>query len=813
MKSRLTLPSSILLLVLTISNLNGRDVKVQAAEVTLTGRAPAPVEPLSLWYRQPAERWLESLPVGNGRLGAMVFGGVDSEHLALNESTFWSGRVEPNVVNPTGRENLSKIRELFFDNKYPEATALVKEHLISDPDNYGTHLPVGDLYLAMQHGDGNIDVTNYRRELDLPAAIARVCYSVGQTEFSREVIASHPDDVIVVRLSADQPSNISFDTRFDSQGGPYQVETDGKNRMILTGDARERRHSDGKSGVHSHGIVQVVADGGEVTSSAESLSVRNANSVILYIAINTDYNDVDPKMRSEQQIASAMEKGVDVILKTHLVDHQTLFNRVTLNLGDDKENGIPTDERRERLLTSRLDPPLANLFFQYGRYLMIAGSRADSPLPTNLQGIWNDNRACRMPWTCDFHLDINTQQNYWPAEVCNLSECHEPLFRLISKVQESGRRTARDLYGCNGWVCHVFTNAWGYTAPGWGLGWGLHPTGGIWIASHLWERFLFEQDKSFLAEKAYPVLKDAAHFFLDYLAVDPNTGYLVSGPSISPENAFYGPDGTRGAESMGTVHDQVLIRDLFQSCIDASEILQCDSEFRAKLIAAMKRLPPLKIGKHGQLQEWFEDFAEAVPNHRHTSHLVALFPGSQITPDGTPKLADAARVTIKRRLSQPDWEDVEWSRANMICFEARLRDGDAALRNLTGLMRDLSDVNLLTFSAAGIASAQHNIAVVDGNLAASAGMAEMLLQSHGNEIHLLPALPSAWPTGSFEGLRARGHFEVSATWKEGELASVAITSLSGNPLRIRSAELVKELLTSVGQTYHFNGSLDMTSLE
>ncbi len=751
---------------------------------TFVGDAAPPASPLTLWYRRPAQRWLEALPVGNGRLGAMVFGGVATERLALNESTFWSGAPGTNNDNPAAREQLPEIRKLLFDGQYRKAVDLISRHMLGRQGNYGTHLPVGDLRLQMQHAEG--EVRDYRRDLDLDLATTAVGYSIGGVRFTREVIASHPDQVMAVRLTADQPGKVSFRMSFKANREPSQVWVRGTDTLVITADAREQKHSDGKTGVSLVGLIRAVAQGGKVTAQGDVIEVSNADAVTLLISLNTTFRGGKPAESCEAQLAAAASRTYAELRQRHVADHQALFRRVALDLGPSGAEQLPTDQRLARLRRGENDPALVTQFFQYGRYLLIAGSRADSPLPTNLQGLWNDNLACNMGWTCDFHLDINTQQNYWPAEVCNLSECHEPLFGLIESLRAPGRRTAQTVYGARGWVCHTITNPWGYTAPGWWTTWGMHPTAGIWIGSHLWERYQFTGDREFLRQRAYPTLKEAAEFFLDYMVEDPKNGWLVTGPSDSPENTFVTPNGQgQCSEYMGPTCDIVLVRDLFTACVTASRTLDVDSEFRGKLEKALAKLPPLRIGKHGQLMEWLEDFDEAVPNYRHTSHLIALFPSDQITPRATPDLAKAARVTLQRRLSRPDWEDVEWSRGNLINFYARLGDGDEAHKHLLGLLCEDTDADLLTFSRGGIAGAPENIFCVDGNSAGTAGIAEMLLQSHADEIELLPALPKAWPNGSVKGLKARGNVTVDMTWKDGKVVSHRLTSPAPREVKVR----------------------------
>jgi alpha-L-fucosidase 2 len=739
-----------------------------------------------LRYAGEAKRWLEALPVGNGRIGGMVFGGLHKERIALTESTVWSGAPSTSDVNSEGLKHLNQIRQLLFQEEYLQARKLCEGYLLSHPTSFGTNLPLLDLAVDFDHPEGTIE---YRRTLDLDEGMTRVDYRIGAHHFTREVFSSNPDDVLVAYLKSETPGQLNLKISLEKLMLPGKIIHSRNDTLIFRGQAFETLHSEGKQGVEVECHVRLLHHGGAASIGEDQLQVHGADSITLLVAIATSYGGRVPAKYCEDALRAGSAKSYADLRRAHAADHQTLFRRVQINLGSNPRiASLPTDQRRRLLESGGADPALCALFFQYGRYLTIAGSRANSPLPLALQGIWNDGLASSMGWTDDFHLDINTEQNYWLAEVGNLTESQTPIFTLIDKLRESGRHTATNLYGAPGWVSHVVTNPWGYTAPGWGLGWGLFVTSGIWITLQMWEHFRFTGDRQFLRERAYPVFKEAAEFFLAYMVEHPKFGWLVTGPSDSPENAFLTSAGAYCNESMGPTCDRVLVYALFTICLDAQALLSIDSAFGSKLEQARQRLPPLQIGRYGQLQEWLEDFEEAEPNHRHTSHLISLYPERQISPDKTPELAKAARITLERRIHHPKWEDTEWSRANLVNYYARLWDGESAHHHLVGLIAKATEDNLLTYSRGGVAGASQNIFAIDGNTAGAAGIAEMLLQSQEGSIHLLPALPAAWPDGHVSGLCARGELQVGMHWKYERLVSAAIYSRQGGSCTVRYRE-------------------------
>lgn len=730
---------------------------------------------LMLWYDRPAAGWTQALPLGNGHTGVMVYGGTDIERLELTENTCYSGEASEDNNQEGGDRIVPEIRKALFKHDYKAANELCGK-ITGKRLNYGTNLPFGNL--KVNFTEQAEEITGYKRELQLDHALSVVKYHAGEEVYMRELFVSHPHKVAVMRLSCSRPGSISFSASMDGAGNPFSLKNE-NNDLILDGHAYESIHSDGKTGAALHGRLRVIAERGLVTACGSGICVEKADSAVLLLAIGTDFIEKDPSTLCRERIAAAAEIPFEALKAEHIRDHRSLFSRAALEIEGVSSADVPTDQRLASVKNGGEDPALTALMFQYGRYLLICSSREDSPLPAHLQGIWNDNVACLMGWTCDMHLDVNTEMNYWPSEVTNLSECNIPLFKWIEeRLVPSGQRTARTTYGLDGWTAHVVSNAWGYTAPGWSTAWGVHVTGGLWVASHLWEHFLFTGDKEFLRVKLYPIYREALKFFLKYIEKDPESGYYLSGPSMSPENSFVHDwkDPVEGSISMGTVCDTIMIRELFSSFISACEILCIEDELLGETKEKLEGLPPFKTGKRGQLQEWFYDFDETDPHHRHTSHLLSVFPFRQISPETTPELAEAAKASIRKRTT-PDWrwEDTGWARAMLILYGARLLEAEEAYKNILAFQRGLTNDNLLSFCPPG-AGADTNVFEMDGTTGLCTGIAELLLQSHNGTIDLLPALPAKWPSGHVKGLKARGGYEVDIQWKGGELVSVDLKS-------------------------------------
>ena len=742
-----------------------------------------------LWYTQPADIWENALPVGNGRLGAMVFGRTDEEKIQFNEETYWSGGPYSQTVQG-GYKALPEIQRLIFQGKYIQAHKLFGRHLMGYPVEQQKYQSFGDLVIKFS-SEGK--AKNYTHRLDLDQAIVTTEYDKDGISFKRDVFVTPVDQVIVIRLTADKPGSISFVAKMRGYRNQahsnyatdyFRMDGYGDSGLILTGKSADYLGVKGK--IRYQGRLKALTDGGQVKVENADLIITNADAVTLYIAAETNfvnYKDVsaDPDYRIEQTLQSLEGKSYEKIKKKHIEEHQKLFRRVSLNLGSTPHSFLPTDQRRQQF-DGHNDPNLAALCFQFGRYMLISSSRSGTQ-PANLQGIWN--KDMNPSWDSKYTTNINTEMNYWPAEVGNLGECAEPLFQMIKELTDQGSAVAREHYGARGWVYHQNTDIWRVAAPMDGPDWGTFNTGGAWLCTHLWEHFLYSGDREFL-QHVYPVMKGCAQFFLDFLVEHPDHGWLVTNPSTSPENfpdwrgndKFY--DEVCGWMSPGTTIctgstiDMQLLRDLFSYTAKAADILEVDRSFKEKILETKEKLAPMQIGKKGDLQEWIEDWGQKEKSHRHISNLYGLFPGNQISEKETPELAEGAKVVLDQRgLVGNGWASA-WK---MACW-ARLYDSRKAIDNFNFYIHNYCFDSLYSICSKALQ--------VDGIFGISAAVVEMLLQSHQQEIHLLPTLSYSWGEGSVKGLRARGGFELEMTWEKGFLKSAKILSLLGNHCRIRT---------------------------
>jgi len=770
----------------------GRLLILGLAILCISGCSQAEEETgLRLWYDQPAREWTEALPVGNGRMGAMVFGGVESEQIQFNEETLWTGT--PNdYAHPGAHESLVEIRQLLSDNRQEEAHDLAMEKFMSIPLRQMDYQPFGDLYLQFP---GHETYSEYRRELDLENAICRTTYSAGGVQYSREIIASNPHRVIAMHIESDRSRALSFNLRLDAEH---------QDKLITTTENSQILRVAVEGGVLKGTARVVVETDGALHAEDDRIHIRDAGSATIWLSAATNfknYKDVsnDPVAILGDIFKDVEEESYDHIKKQHLADYHTLYDRFDLNFGKTLRDSLPTDQRLLMFAKSPDDPQLLALYAQYGRYLLISSSRPGTG-PANLQGIWN--KDLKPAWGSKYTININTEMNYWPAELTNLSDCHQPLFELIKDLSVTGKAVAMEHYNCEGWVAHHNTDLWRGAAPINHSNHGIWVSGSGWLSHHLWEHYLFTLDKEFLIEEAYPVMKGAAQFYAQFLVEDTLKGWLISTPSNSPEN---------GGLVAGPTMDHQIIRSLFKACAEAADILDTDQAFAEEMEEKASRIAPNQIGQYGQLQEWLTDVDDPDNKHRHVSHLWGMHPAMDINWESSPELMEAARQSL---LFRGD-DATGWSLAWKINFWARLLDGDHTYELIKLIFRPVSAQNTSYRGGGGSYPNlfdAHPPFQIDGNFGATAGIVEMLIQSHLSYIHILPSLPSRLPQGSISGVCARSGFELSFQWENGELISLEVLSKAGKECKLRYMDHAIEFPTIAGKIYRFDGSLSNTSL-
>ena len=780
-----------------------------------------------LWYEKPAEKWIEALPLGNGRLAAMVYGRAGEEKIQIDETSFWSGKPSEENNRPGTKELLWKIRRFLQEGNYEEADRIGHD-FVGNKNQYGTSMPVGELLLTVEGETEEREeaVRDYRRSLRLDEGIAETVFTLNGISFKREMFLSDPAQAAVLRIRTGRPCDLSF--RFEgienntsiqgealfADGDAFGRETQaeekdreqgapGKKHPVkqiccrIAGDAYERLHSDGTCGTHLEGQLLIEHDG-EGSCENHRVLIRGCREVICYLDLETDMFAEEPEKLAGMRVQLACKKGWETLKKEHILDVKKLYDRMDLSLGDEERQELPTEERITRMAAGERDNDLCRLMFQYGRYLLIASSREDSPLPTHMGGIWNDNIYNKIDCAQDMHIDMNLEMQYWAAAQCGLPECYEPFFRYLETVLvPSGTKTARQVYGADGWAAHVVTNPWGFTSLGWSYNWGVFSLGGAWCACLAWDYYTYTADREWLKKRGYELIRGAAAFAADYVFFDEKTGFFMTGPSYSPENMFR-KDGKDYFLSLSDTCDVLLVREILTVYRKAAHVLEKEADplcERASHI--LGNLPPYQRGKEGQLQEWFEDFEEPIPNHRHTSHLLGLYPFRQIVPQRDRELADAAAVSIERR--RRNFEITSWGMNMLTGYYARLAMPDQAMEVIRETFARLVKPNMASVMS-DESSMWGGEWELDGNTGLTSAMAELLVQSFEGEVILLPALPEEWKDGSLRGIGIRGGHHMNLTWKDGQPVRVELLAGQDERITVRFREMQHTVECRAGET-------------